>query len=237
MSSTTWTQRELRALSERFEQRTPEEILRWGYETFGEGMVMGTGFGYSGVALMHLVSTVQPGATVFYIDTELLFPETYSLRDRLAEELDVNIVRVGPALSLDEQEEVHGPELWTRNPDQCCFLRKVLPLQQYLSDKEAWVTALRRDQAPTRAGTEIVEWNASNEVVKINPIAGWTASEVWAYIHAHDLPYNPLHDEGYPSIGCVPCTEPVSNGDGERAGRWYGRAKTECGLHLEPQAT
>ena len=234
---TTWTTNRLADLSDRFERQSPRAVLRWGFETFGEDIVMGTGFGYSGVALMHLVSTVRPGATVFYLDTDLLFPETYALRDQLAEQLDVTLVRVHSGVSLEDQTAMYGPELWEREPDQCCFLRKVLPLQRYLSGKQAWITALRRDQSATRADTQIVEWNEAHEVVKINPLAAWGAEEIWGYIHAYELPYNPLHDEGYPSLGCMPCTAPVASDDHERAGRWNGTTKTECGIHLEPQLT
>ena len=233
--ASTWTPQHLQKVSNQLENSTPQDIMDWGLETFGQNAVMGTGFGYSGVALMHMLSTVRPDATVFYLDTDLLFEETYELRDQLEERTGLNIVRVHSGVSLDQQKKEHGPELWNRDPDTCCFIRKVKPLQDYLADKKAWITAIRRDQSPTRANTDVVEWNEVNSVVKLNPLATWTADEVWAYIHAHDLPYNPLHDEGYPSLGCIPCTEPTTSED-ERAGRWAGSSKTECGLHLEPQS-
>lgn len=235
MASTKWTSEKLKVLNARFQGWSPREILAWGFETFDTDAVMGTGFGYSGVALAHLVSTVRPGATIFYLDTDLLFPETYELKDQLSEELDVDIERVHSGLSLAAQKEEEGAELWNQDPDRCCFLRKVKPLRDYLSDKKAWITAIRRDQAPTRASTQFLEWNYANEVVKINPLANWTSEDVWTYIERHDLPYNELHDEGYPSLGCIPCTEPVSSDDDERAGRWSGTNKTECGLHVDVQ--
>lgn len=234
---TDWTDEDYAALNARFEPRAPQATLNWVFDTFDtETAVMGSGFGASGVVLMHFLEAVQPGATVFYLDTDVLFPETYNLRDRLTARFDLNIVRVHSGLSLDEQAEQHGEKLWEDNPDQCCFLRKVKPLRQYLSDKNAWLTAIRRDQSPTRAETEYVEWSDANDVVKVNPLADWTEEDIWTHIDRHNLPYNPLHDEGYPSIGCMPCTEHVGDdADDPRAGRWSDSDKKECGLHLEPE--
>lgn len=230
------TQSDLAVLNARFEPASPRSILKWAFSTFGDGAVMGTGFGASGVVLMHLLAEAQPGATVFYLDTDLLFPETYTLRDRLAAHLDLDVVRVHSGVSLDAQAEQHGNRLWSRDPDRCCFIRKLKPLREYLADQQAWITAIRRDQSPGRTETNFVEWSAANDVVKVNPLADWTEEDIWTYIDVNDLPYNPLHDAGYPSIGCMPCTEPVTGKDGDpRAGRWAGTAKTECGLHLEPQ--
>jgi len=203
-----------------------------------ERAVMGTGFGASGVVLMDLLQDVRPGATVFYLDTDVLFPETYNLRDQLTARFDLDIVRVHSGMSLDEQGEQYGHELWNDDPDQCCFLRKVKPLREYLADKSVWLTAIRRDQSPTRSDTRVVEWSAANEVVKVNPLVDRTAEDVWRHVDGHGLPYNPLHDEGYPSIGCMPCTEPVDgDADDPRAGRWSDSEKRECGLHLEPEST
>ena len=203
-----------------------------------ERAVMGTGFGASGVVLMDLLQDVRPGATVFYLDTDVLFPETYNLRDQLTARFALDIVRVHSGMSLDEQGEQYGHELWNDDPDQCCFLRKVKPLREYLADKSVWLTAIRRDQSPTRSDTRVVEWSAANEVVKVNPLVDRTAEDVWRHVDGHGLPYNPLHDEGYPSIGCMPCTEPVDgDADDPRAGRWSDSEKRECGLHLEPEST
>lgn len=234
---TSWTEGELSALDARLESASPCARLSWMFGAFdAPRVVMGTGFGASGVVLMHYLEDIRPGTTVFYLDTDVLFPETYNLRDRLTARFDLDIVRVHSGLSLDDQADQHGHQLWNDDPDRCCFLRKVKPLREYLADKSAWLTAIRRDQSPTRGEACVVEWSDANEVVKINPLVDWTEDEVWAHVERHDLPYNPLHDEGYPSIGCMPCTERVeTDADNPRAGRWSDSEKQECGLHLEPE--
>lgn len=231
-----WTRSRLAALNAQFEAQSPRTLLAWAADTFGADMAQGTGFGPSGIVIMHMLSEVHPGATVFYLDTDLLFPETYQLRDELARRLDVEIVRVHCGMTPDEQADVEGPALWTHQPDRCCHLRKVKPLQHYLSDKRAWMTGIRRDQSAARARTPLLDWATRCQVLKVNPLATWTRKEVWRYLLEHDLPYNPLHDKGYPSIGCVPCTAAVPEMEGySRQGRWTGSQKQECGLHVEPQ--
>lgn len=236
MTESTWTPEVLKPINDAFEQALPLDILRWGLDTFGEGLVMATGFGPSGIVLAHHLSKIAPETTVFYLDTDLLFAETYELRDRLAERLGVTFTPVHSGLSLEQQAAEHGAELWKRDPNACCFMRKVLPLRRFLADKQAWITGLRRDQSPSRANTSFVEWDYANGLVKINPLAGWTSDDVWQYIQFHDLPYNRLHDEGYTSIGCMPCTKAVIPGESERAGRWVGFDKTECGIHVQHKA-
>ncbi len=226
------TSGEIRSASMRLEHAPPEEVLAWAFETFGDNIVTSTGFGLSGVALMHMLASVRVGAIVFYLDTDLLFPETYELKNKLEERLDIEIVRVHPGLSLQEQARWEGESLWRSDPDRCCFLRKVQPLRRFLASKDAWITAIRRDQALTRRNTAIVEWDDTHNLLKINPIASWTDTKVREYITLHNLPYNPLHDRGYPSIGCMPCTKPVENGQDSRSGRWQGHEKMECGIHL-----
>jgi len=234
MVITKWTPENLRTLSDQFEHSHPVEILRWGWENFGDGIALATGFGPEGVVLMHLVSQIAPEMTIFYLDTDLLFEETYALRDELANRLGLRFTRVHSRLSLETQAAQYGPELWARDPDQCCQLRKVNPLRQYLADKGAWITAIRRDQTQTRAAAGLVEWDAANQLVKLNPLANWTSRQVWTHIANYHLPYNPLHDAGYPSLGCWPCTHPVAAGADPRSGRWAGLGKTECGIHLSP---
>lgn len=181
---------------------------------------------------MHMVSEIAPETTIFYLDTDLLFPETYALRDELAERLGLRFTRVHSGLSVEAQAEEHGAALWSRNPDLCCQLRKVAPLRLFLATRQAWITAIRRDQTTARAGAGLVEWDRANGLVKLNPLAAWTSGRVWDYVLKHRLPYNPLHDQGYPSIGCWPCTRAVAAGDDPRSGRWAGKEKTECGIHL-----
>ncbi len=236
MENPRWTPKQLQALQANLESASPRAILQWSYETFGDDVAMATGFGTSGIVLTHILSQLRPGADVFYLDTDLLFPETYALKDRLAEQLGVNFVRVHGGMSVAEQEAEHGPALWERNANQCCFLRKVLPLRSFLKDKEAWITGIRRDQAATRSRASVIDWDTTNGLVKINPLAFWTSDDVWTYIRVNELPYNELHDRGYPSIGCMPCTRAVASGENERAGRWAGMGKVECGIHLNTQA-
>lgn len=235
-ASSPWPRTRLAALNAQFEPRSPQSVLDWATTLFGDDLVQGTGFGPSGIVIMHMLAGLRPGTTVFYLDTDLLFPETYQLCQELEETLDVSITRVHGGLSLDEQADEEEPELWNQNPSRCCFLRKVRPLRRFLEDRRAWVTGVRRDQSASRADTDILEWEEQYRVLKINPLATWPRKKVWTYLFDHDLPYNPKHDQGYPSLGCVPCTEPVEDADGySREGRWNGADKTECGLHTETE--
>ncbi|REL33243.1 phosphoadenylyl-sulfate reductase [Rhodohalobacter sp. SW132] len=225
----------IRDLNRRFENRHPDELLSWGYREFGREIVLGTGFGLSGVYLIHRLVTQQIPIRIFYLDTHLLFNETYQLRDKIEARFGIEVERVSTNLTLDEQAETYGGELWKSDPDRCCHIRKVLPLKNYLTDKRAWITGVRRNQAVTRKKTQVIEWDPLNEVIKINPLATWSNDDVWEYINKHNLPYNPLHDSGYPTIGCIPCTEPVEGNEHERDGRWKNNTKTECGIHLPTQ--
>ncbi len=223
-------------LNKQFEVAGPDQVLLWGYRTFGSDMVLGTGFGPSGMFLIYRLWELGVTIPIFYLDTHLLFDETYELKDRVEKRFNLRVTRVTPELSVDEQAEKYGDKLWERNPDRCCHLRKVLPLRNYLSDKKAWITGLRRSQSERRRNTRFVEWDPENEVIKVNPLAAWTDDQVWNYIHCKNLPYNPLHDEGYPSIGCIPCTQAIDiKTEDQRAGRWKGLEKTECGIHIPAQ--
>jgi phosphoadenosine phosphosulfate reductase len=219
------------------EQWSPEDLLRWAFVTFGGYVEIASGFGPEGVVLIDIAARVQPEFRIFTLDTDFLFPETYSLMERIEKRYGIRVERIKPALTPDEQERMHGPALWSRDPDTCCNLRKVEPLRKKLSQLRAWVTSIRREQTPARAGALKVEWDAKFHLVKINPLVDWTAAKVWGYIHDHDLAYNPLHDRGYPSIGCTHCTRSVRPGEDARAGRWSGFNKTECGLHTPAQAS
>jgi phosphoadenosine phosphosulfate reductase len=225
------TDAELKLISDEFETAPPEAVLRWAVEEFGPDVALATGFGAEGCVLVAMLSTINPGTRIFYLDTDLLFPETYALRDQLEARYGVRFERRTTRLSLSEQAIEHGEQLWKRQPDLCCRLRKVEPLKEMLNGLRAWVTAIRRDQSPARANVGIVERDAKFGLIKINPLAAWSSRDVWNYIAKYDVPYNPLHNHGYSSIGCAPCTTPVQIGEDPRTGRWRGTPKTECGLH------
>jgi phosphoadenylyl-sulfate reductase (thioredoxin) len=171
---------------------------------------------------------------VFTLDTGLLFPETYALWRRLEERYSLRIRAVRPVLDLQEQAARHGEALWGREPGRCCLIRKVEPLAVALHGHEAWISSIRADQTADRASARVVEWDSRFNLMKVNPLLAWSSEDVWEYLREHDVPTNPLHSRGYPSIGCGPCTSPVHPGEDPRAGRWRGRVKTECGLHTRP---
>jgi phosphoadenosine phosphosulfate reductase len=230
-------------VTERFEQAqaraeswSPEEVLRWGFATFGDKIEMATGFGSEGMVLLDIALRVNPKLRVFTTDTGFLFPETYELKVRVEERYGIRIEQLESKLTPAKQQETYGAELWKRDADQCCALRKVEPLRAKLKTLHAWITAIRREQTAVRAKAGKIEWDEKFDLVKLNPIADWTHKQVWDYITENDVPYNPLHDRGYPSIGCTHCTRAVLPGEDLRAGRWAGLEKTECGLHL-PEAT
>jgi len=226
---------EISLLAGEFERSYPHEIIAWAAYRFGAGLVMATGFGPEGIVILHIVQQVAPGTQVFYLDTDLLFPETYQLRDQLEQHFGMAFTRVATSLSVQQQNEQVAPELWASQPDQCCHLRKVEPLRAFLSDKQAWITGIRRSQTGHRANAQSIEWDKTNQLVKVNPLLNWTQEQVWTYIHLFELPYNRLHTRGYPSIGCAPCTRPVAEGADPRSGRWVGHQKIECGIHLQEE--
>ena len=220
------------------ENWTPQRTLTWAFETFGNRVAISSAFGAEGMALIDMASRVRKDFRLFTIDTEFLFPETYNLMDRIEGKYGITIEKVYSVLSPEEQERIHGSALWSHDPDQCCNLRKVEPLRRKLSELNAWITSIRHDQTSARSTARRVEWDAKFGLAKINPIVDWTSKQVWRYIHDHDVPYNELHDQQYPSIGCTHCTRAVRPGEDPRAGRWPGFAKTECGLHIiEPAAS
>lgn len=218
------------------EGKEPEEILRWAYETFGEGLSHACSFGGpSGMVILDMLMKIGAKVEVFYLDTDFLFPETYKLRDICEAKYGFKPIGYKSLITVDEQAEKYGEALWLREPDACCALRKVEPNHRALEGKAAWLSGIRRDQSDTRKDVAIVEWDKKFGLVKINPLAAWSEKQVWAYIMAHDVPYNELHDHNYPSIGCTNCTKPVNSGDDLRAGRWAGLDKTECGIHTEDE--
>lgn len=208
----------------------PQEILASAAERYGPRITFATGFGAEGCVLIDMMARRKLPVDLFTLDTGVLFPETYQLWRRLEARYGVTIRAVRPSFTLEEGRTVYD-RLWERDPDKCCELRKVIPLRAQLRGFDAWITAIRRDQTPERAGAKVVEWDGKFGLVKVNPLAAWSSQDVQDYVRANDVPVNPLHQRGYPSIGCRPCTTPVAPGEDPRAGRWRGREKTECGLH------
>lgn len=235
--STTRTSRrsaeELAALAEHADRELaeapPSEILRWAHETFGDRLAVTSSMADGVVA--HLASRAAPGIDVLFLDTGYHFAETIGTRDAVAAVYDVNVVTVTPERTVAEQDAAEGPELFARDPDRCCALRKVAPLDRALTGYDAWITGLRRDESPTRADAPIVGFDAKRGKVKINPIGRWTQQDVDAYVEEHHILINPLIFDGYGSIGCAPCTRRTAPGEDPRGGRWAGLSKTECGLH------
>jgi phosphoadenylyl-sulfate reductase (thioredoxin) len=228
---------DLEAAARRFAGAPPLAVLEWAAARFAPRLALSTAFGAEGCVLIDLVARHRLAVDLLTLDTGLLFPETVDLWRRLEARYGVSVRAVRPALDLERQAEAHGEALWERDPGRCCGLRKIEPLRRELARHDAWVTAIRREQTPQRAAARTVEWDASFGLVKVNPLLGWSAADVWTYVRVHSVPTNPLHERGYPSIGCRPCTSPVLAGEDPRAGRWRGRGKTECGLHLRPPAS
>jgi phosphoadenosine phosphosulfate reductase len=226
----TFSESDIAALNERFEAVTPAEIVRWAVETFGDGLSVGASFGgASGMAILHMVAALKPNVHVFVLDTDYLFEETRETMRRSVPALGLTNMHVYKSeLSHEQQATQYGSALWMRDPDLCCEIRKIAPNRVALAGKTAWVSGLRRDQSEGRADTPIVSWNTKFGVVKLNPLANWTDKQTWEYIISNKIPYNPLLDQGYTSIGCYNCTIPGVQG---RAGRWQGFEKEECGLH------
>jgi len=225
---------ELSALNRSLESQAPDKIVETAIKQYGPNVVLACSFGAEDVVLADMMLRANPRGVIFYLDTDFLFPETHAVRDQIIQRYQLQeeqIIQVKSKLSPAEQAKQFGEALWLRDPDQCCYLRKVEPLTRILAKYAAWLTGIRRDQSPTRANAGIVEWDAKFGLVKFNPLATWSWEQVWEYIRANDVPYNKLHDQHFPSIGCTHCTAPVMPGDDPRSGRWKSTTKTECGLH------
>ena len=227
---------EVKRLAAAFEGAPLVEVLRWLWEKFGARAAIGTSFQGSGLVMIDHALKAGLRFPVFTLDTNLHFPETYDLKARLEKHWAIEIEGLQPDLNLEQQAAEYGGELWKKAPDVCCTLRKVVPLQKKLGQLAVWITGLRRQQSDTRERTGILElyhFDVLRDlyILKANPMAAWSREAVWEYIKAQGIPYNPLHDRGYHSIGCRPCTRPTDQGENERAGRWTGFDKAECGIH------
>jgi phosphoadenosine phosphosulfate reductase len=199
---------------------------------FHPRLTMATAFGAEGCCLIHMLAEIQPKVRIFNLDTGYQFQETLEVREQIKERYGIEVEYIRPELTVAEYEAEHGGPLYVHRPDQCCYDRKVLPLRRAVAGYDAWISAIRADQTADRAVADVVQWDAKFNLVKVNPLLHWTKNDVWTFLLAHDIPYNKLHDQGYPSIGCWPCTRAVNEGEDERAGRWAGQVKKECGLHV-----
>jgi phosphoadenosine phosphosulfate reductase len=228
---------DLPSVNERLETAPPEDILRWATEAFAPDVVLTMSFQHEGVVIAHMLRSVAPETPIFFIDTGYHFPETLAYRDELVARFGFPVRNLTSVMPRSEFIAKHGDDLYNRDPDLCCRINKVEPMQLALVGVRCWINGRRRDQAVTRSAMAIVE-RLQGGMVKVNPLANWTSRDTYAYLTKHDIPTHPLFEQGYTSIGCAPCTRPVLAGEDERAGRWAGRGKVECGLHtfLEPSA-
>lgn len=225
---------EVKAWGESLETKSPQDVLSAAIERYAPKIVLACSFGAEDVVLVDMIHRINPAVPLFYLDTDFLFPETHVTRDRIIERYQLQpsqVLQVKSLLTPDNQAAQYGQALWSNDPDRCCQLRKVEPLRRVLQGFDAWITGIRRDQASTRAHAKLIEWDATFQLAKVNPLAKWSWADVWTYIKVYEVPYNELHDRNYPSIGCTHCTKPVLPGEDPRSGRWQGREKTECGLH------
>lgn len=210
------------------------QVLEWAYGEYGDDLVYACSFGIEGIVMLDLIAQAKPDARVVFLDTGFHFQETYDLIDKVKEHYPLLRIELKkPDMTPQEQAAKFGDKLWETQPNRCCYYRKVVPLQEALSGATAWLSGLRREQSLERKDTKFVNLDEKFESVKVCPLIHWTWKDIWAYVREHDLPYNPLHDKGFPSIGCAPCTLPGDMETGSRSGRWAGTGKTECGLHVE----
>lgn len=226
----TWHDEKIEGIQDRFEDSN--DVLRWAYGEYGDDLVYACSFGAEGIVLIDLISQMKEDATVVFLDTDLHFRETYDVINQIkARYPRLNLTMLKPKITIEEQAELFGDKLWERNPNQCCHIRKVDPLTEALTGAPAWLSGLRREQSETRKLTNYINKDETFQSIKVCPLIHWTWDDVWAYLSRYDLPYNELHDQGYPSIGCEKCTFPTNDLHDLRSGRWAESSKTECGLH------
>jgi len=218
------------AIAAELERAGAEEALRWALETFHPRLYIACSFQKTSSVIVDMATRINPDARCFYLDTDVLFPETYETRDRLEQRYGIRFHRYS-SITLEQQAGLYGDELWKRDPDSCCGIRKVEPMRSALSAVDCWVSGIRREDSQTRARASKFGWDKRFNLWKLNPLADWSEKDVWRYLLENDVPYNPLHDQGYPSIGCTHCTRRPAAGEDPRSGRWAGTDKTECGLH------
>jgi phosphoadenosine phosphosulfate reductase len=227
-----FTHDDIEALAHRFETRSAEELMLWAADRFEGRIVLTCSWQRQSSVLVDMLWRIGASVRIVELDTGLLFPETHAARERLVDRYGIDVETIRPAQTVEEQAASEGPALWSSDSDRCCALRKVAPMERAMEGMGAWITGIRRTQSISRRNAGTVEYDAARDLVKVQPLAAWTDEDVVGYLYRHDVPYNTLHDEGYPSIGCFPCTHAVSPGDDPRSGRWAGTSKNECGLHL-----
>lgn len=232
MSSGRLTPAQIAAAAKELADASPQEVLRWAVATFFPKLTMATAFGAEGCCIIHMLAEIEPRVRIFNLETGYQFQETLDLRERIKQKYGIEVEYVRPDTTVAEYEAEHGGPLYLLRSDQCCNDRKMVPLRKAVVGYDAWISAIRGDQTSHRSAAAVVQWDAKFNLVKINPLLRWTKREVWDFVLKHEVPYNPLHDDGYPSIGCWPCTSPVGKGEDERSGRWAGTKKKECGLHV-----
>jgi phosphoadenosine phosphosulfate reductase len=226
-------QQDISAASARLEGKSAQEILTWAVDRYFPRLTMATAFGLEGCCILHMLAEIEPRVRVFNLDTGYQFAETLHMRDVIVQRYGIEVELVRPELDVAEFEASQSGPLYNREPDQCCYHRKLVPLRRALEGYEAWISGIRRDQSPFRQNAPVVGEDKKFGLHKVSPLVHWTRKDVWEFVTENEVPYNPLHDQGYASIGCWPCTRAVAEGDDERAGRWVGFGKTECGLHLD----
>lgn len=215
--------------------RTPQSIISWAKESFSKGLIMTSAFGASGMVLIHMIKDICPEIPILFLNTGFHFPETLEFLNRIQSLWDIRVIELKPAMSKEDLFQKLGPKPYENHQDQCCHVNKVLPLEKAFHDFQvkAWITALRKDQSISRQNLEVITTDHRG-ILKINPLVYWTRKDIWAYLFENKVPYHPLHDKNYPSIGCAPCTQPTGDGSHERDGRWVGKDKLECGIHVAP---
>jgi phosphoadenosine phosphosulfate reductase len=220
------------SLAGKLESSSPEEIITWAIERYKPNLAVSSSFQMQSLPLLHMIATLMPDLPIIFLDTGYHFPETLLFRDQIVELWELNLRVVRGLSSPLEQTKHYGPELHRTDPDFCCHINKVEPMQRLLHDFEGWISGIRRDQSPARASIPVIE-ETTDGVMRIHPLAAWTRADIWRYIHRHNLPIHPLFSKGYFSIGCAPCTRPLISDENERDGRWSGSQKNECGLHIQ----
>lgn len=212
--------------------QSPQEVLRWAVMRFYPRLTMATAFGVEGCCLIHMLAEIEPGVRIFNLETGYQFAETLELREQIRRRYGIEVEYVRPDTTVTQYEEQHRGPLYVVHPDQCCRDRKLIPLRRAVEGYQAWISAIRKEQTADRGKASVVQWDPKFNLVKVNPLLHWSKKDVWQFALDNDVPYNPLHDQGYPSIGCWPCTKPILDGQDERDGRWAGTRKKECGLHV-----